>query len=133
MKLSSHHILPHYLITNNKEEAIIKFNDFKYKWENKYPKVIYNTEKNLGKLLRFYNYPPSIRRSLKSTNVMERFNEEARRRVKTISSFPDEDSAMKVFYYKSIEFNSKHAFRKMNGYYKCKDEIREMFQKRYPL
>ena len=52
---------------DNKEEAIIKFNEFKNKWESKYPKVIYNTEKNLGKLLRFYNYPVSIRRSLKST------------------------------------------------------------------
>ena len=118
---------------DNKEEAIIRFNDFKYKWENRYPKVIYNTEKNLGKLLRFYNYPVNIRRSLKSTNAIERFNGEVRRRVKTISSFPDEDSAMKVFYYKSIEYNSKHAFRKMNGYYKCKDEIKEMFQRRYPL
>ena len=49
---------------DNKEEAIIKFNDFKNKWESKYPKVIYNTEKNLGKLLRFYNYPSSIWRSL---------------------------------------------------------------------
>ncbi|AGO60731.1 IS256-like element ISFac8 family transposase [Ferroplasma acidarmanus] len=118
---------------DNKEEAIIRFNDFKYKWKSKYPKVIYNTEKNLGKLLRFYNYPVNIRKSLKSTNAIERFNGEVRRRVKTISSFPDEDSAMKVFYYKSIEYNSKHAFRKMNGYYKCKDEIKEMFQKRYPL
>ncbi len=118
---------------DNKEEAIIKFNDFKYKWESKYPKVIYNTEKNLGKLLRFYNYPVNIRKSLKSTNAIERLNGEVRRRVKTISSFPDEDSAMKVFYYKSIEYNSKHAFRKMNGYYKCNDEIKEMFQKRYPL
>ena len=118
---------------DSKEEAIIKFNDFKNKWESKYPKVIYNTEKNLGKLLRFYNYPSSIWRSLKSTNAIERFNGEVRRRVKTISSFPDEDSAMKVFYYKTIEYNSKHAFRKMNGYYKCKDEIKEMFNKRYPL
>ena len=54
-------------------------------------------------------------------------------RSKTISSFPDEDSAMKIFYLKSIEFNSKHIFRKMNGYYKCHDEIKEMFNKRYPL
>ena len=37
------------------------------------------------------------------SNGIERFNGEVRRRVKTISSFPDEDSAMKVFYYKSIE------------------------------
>ena len=85
----------------------------KNKWENRYPNVIYSTEKKLGQLLRFYDYPPKIRNSLKSTNEIERLNEEIRRRVKVISSFPDEDSAMKMFYLKSIEFNSKHAFRNM--------------------
>ncbi len=41
---------------------------------------------------------------------------------------------MKMFYLKSIEFNSRHAFRKMNGSIcKCNDEIVEMFNKRYPL
>ena len=118
---------------SNKQEAIIKFNDLKNKWENRYPSVIYNTEKKLGQLLRFYDYPSKIRNSLKSTNEIERLNGEIKRRIKTISSFPDEDSAMKVFYYKSIEYNSKHAFRKMNGYYKCNDEIKEMFNRRYPL
>lgn len=83
--------------------------------------------------MRFYDYPSKIRNSIKSTNIIERMNEEIRRRIKVISSFPDEDSAMKVFYLKSIEFNSKHIFRKMNGYYKCQDEIKEMFKKRYPL
>ncbi len=52
-------------------------------------------------------------------------NGEIRRRIKTVSSFPDEDSAMKIFYLKSIEFNSRHAFRKMNGYYKCHDRLRK--------
>ena len=84
--------------------------------------------------MRFYDYPSKIRNSLKSTNEIERLNEEIRRRVKVISSFPDEDSAMKMFYLKSIEFNSRHAFRKMNGSIcKCNDEIVEMFNKRYPL
>ena len=118
---------------NNKEEAINRFNEFKNKWNNKYPDIVYNTEKSTGRLFRFYNYPESIRRSLKSTNAIERMNEEIRRRIKTISSFPDEKSAEKVFYYKSIEYNSKHAFNVMNGYYKSRDEIMEMFQKRYPL
>ena len=117
----------------NKQEAIARFNELKDKWNGKYPNVIYNTEKKLGQLLRFYDYPSKIRNSLKSTNEIERLNGEIRRRVKVISSFPDEDSAMKMFYLKSIEFNSKHAFRKMNGYYKCHDEIKEMFNKRYPL
>ncbi len=118
---------------SNKQEAITKFNDLKNKWNSRYPNVIYNTERKLGQLLRFYDYPSKIRNSLKSTNEIERLNGEIRRRIKVVSSFPDEDSAMKIFYLKSIEFNSKHAFRKMNGYYKCNDEIKEMFSKRYPL
>ncbi len=117
----------------NKEEAIIRSNEFKNNYERRYPDVIYNTEIKLGELLRFYDYPLKIRNSLKSTNIIERMNEEIRRRIKTISSFPDEDSAMKIFYLKSIEFNSKHIFRKINGYIKCNDEIKEMFNKRYPL
>ena len=118
---------------NSKQEAIVRFNEMKDKWEKKYPNAIYNTERKLGQLLRFYDYPSKIRNSLKSTNEIERLNEEIRRRVKVVSSFPDEDSAMKMFYLKSIEFNSRHAFRKMNGYIKCHDEIGEMFNKRYPL
>ena len=52
-------------------------------------------------------------------------NEEIKR-IKTVSSFPDMGSAMKLFYLKSEYFNSKHAFRKMNSYYKCNDETNEM-------
>ena len=110
---------------SSKEEAIIRFNELKNKWNGKYPNVIYSTEKRLGQLLRFYYYPSKISNSLKSTNEMERLNEEIKRRVKVISSFPDGESAMKIFYLKSIEFNSRHAFRKMNGYYKCHDRLRK--------
>ena len=120
-------------LCNSKDEAGNKFREFKNKWNNKYPDIVYNTEKKTGRLFRFYEYPAGIRRLLKSTNAIERFNEEIRRRVKTISSFPDTKSAEKIFYYKSIEYNSKHAFKVINGYYKSKDEIMEMFQKRYPL
>ena len=35
--------------------------------------------------------------------------------VKIALSFPDEDCAMKIFYLKSIDFNSNQAFSKMNG------------------
>ena len=100
---------------NNKDEAVGKFNEFKNKWENRHPNIIYNTEIKLGELLRFYDYPLRIRNLLKSTNIIERMNGEIGRRIKTVSSFPGGDFAMKIFYLKSIEFNSKHAFRKMNG------------------
>ena len=44
--------------------------------DSKYPNVIYNTERKLGQLLRFYDYPSKIRNSLKSTNEIERLNGE---------------------------------------------------------
>ena len=113
--------------------SITKFNEIKNKWEIRYTNVIYNTERKLGQLLRFYYYSSKIRNSLKSSNEIERLNGEIRRRVKVISSFPDDDSAMKIFYLKSVEFNSKYAFRKMKGLYKCNDEIKKMFNKRRPL
>ena len=45
---------------SNKQEAITKFNEMKNKWENRYPNVIYNTERKLGQLLRFYDYPSKL-------------------------------------------------------------------------
>ena len=74
---------------SNKQEAITKFNELKDKWNGKYPNVIYNTERKLGQLLRFYDYPPKIRNSLKSTNEIERLNEEIRRRVKVMKKYPE--------------------------------------------
>jgi transposase-like protein len=59
---------------------------------------------------------------LKSTNAIEIMNDGIRR-IKITSSFPNMDSAMKIFYYKLREYNSKHAFRKIN----------EMFNERYSL
>ncbi len=53
--------------------------------------------------------------------------------LKVISSLPDVDYSMKISYLKSIKFNSKHIFRKMDGYIKCNGEIKEMFNKRYTL
>lgn len=75
---------------SNKEEAITKFNDLKNKWNGRYPNVIYNTEIKSGELLRFYDYLSKIRNSLKPTNEIERLNGEIRRKVKVVSSFPDE-------------------------------------------
>jgi putative transposase len=47
-------------------------------------------EKNLGSLLKYYEYPESIRRSIHSTNIIERMNSEIRRRIKIIDSLPSE-------------------------------------------
>jgi putative transposase len=120
-------------LSRSREDAIDQFNAFKNKWSSRYPKPVYNMEKKLGILIKYYDYPESIRRSIHSTNLIERMNKEIRRRIKIIDSLPSEESAMKVIYLRSAEINEAWSQRMLKGFYKCKDEIREMFQKRYPL
>ena len=80
---------------------------------------VYSMEKNPGVLLMYCDYPESVRRSIHSTNLIERMNREIRRRIKTI-------------YLRSAEINEKWSLRSLKGFYTCQDEIREMFQERYP-
>ena len=120
-------------LSRTREEALNQFTVFRNKWSSKYPKPVYNMEKNLGTLLKYHDYPESIRRSIHSTNLIERMNKEIRRRIKIIDSLPSEESAMKIIYLRSAEINEAWSQRSLRGFYKCKDEIREMFQKRYPL
>ena len=39
---------------------------------------------------------------------------------------------MKIIYLRVAEINKRWSQRILRGFYKCQDEIREMFQKRYP-
>ena len=119
-------------LSRSREEALNQFTEFKDKWSSRYPRPLYNMEKNLSILLKYYDYPESIRRSIHSTNLIERMNKEIRRRIKIIDSLPSEESAMKIIYLRVAEINEKWSLRNIRGFYKCMDEIREMFQERYP-
>ena len=61
-------------LSRTREEAMNQFSEFKNKWSSRDPRPVYNMEKNLGILLRYYDYPESIRRSIHSTNLIERMN-----------------------------------------------------------
>ena len=119
-------------LSRSREEALNQFTEFKDKWSSRYPRPLYNMEKNLSILLKYCDYPESIRRSIHSTNLIERMNKEIRRRIKIIDSLPSEESAMKIIYLRVAEINEKWSLRNIRGFYKCMDEIREMFQERYP-
>ena len=47
-------------------------------------------------------------------------------------SFLSESAAMKIIYLRIAELNEKWSNRVIKGYYKCKDEIMDMFRERYP-
>ncbi len=60
----------------SREDTIDQFTGFKNKLSPKYPGPLYNMEKNLSTLLRYCDYPESIRRSIHSTNLIERMKRE---------------------------------------------------------
>ena len=95
-------------------------------------KPVYNLERKLGYLFTYFQYPDSIRRSLHSSNIIERMNKEIRRRIKVIDALPSESEAMKIIYLRVAELNEKWPHRVVKRYYKCKDQITDRFRERHP-
>ena len=89
-------------------------------------------ERKLGYLFAYFQYPDAIRRSLHSFSIIERMNKESRRRIKVIDSLPTENAAMKIIHLRIAEMNEKWSNRVIKGHCKCKDEITDMFRKKYP-
>jgi transposase-like protein len=87
-------------------------------------------EKNLGYLFTYFQYPESIIGSLRSSNIIERMFKEIRQRIKVIDSLHSECAAMKLIFLRMVELNEKWFNRVIKGYYRCQDEIREMFREK---
>ena len=52
--------------------------------------------------------------------------------VKVIDTLSSESAAMKIIYFRVAELNEKSSHGVIKGYYKCKDQIKDMFRERYP-
>ncbi len=66
------------------------------RWQKKYPKLTDWVEDNIGSTLTFYRLPRLHHRHLKSTNMLERLNEEIRRRTRVVRIFPNLPSCLRL-------------------------------------
>jgi putative transposase len=71
---------------------------FLAKWRKLCPSVAASLEEAGEELLTFYGFPASQHKSLRTTNAVERLQEEFRRRIKTQASLPSEKAALLVFF-----------------------------------
>ncbi len=78
----------------NREAAEKAYAAFCRKWQPLVPEVVVSLEEAGRELLTFYNFPAAMWKSLRTTNLIERINEEFRRRTKTQGSFPTEAAAL---------------------------------------
>ena len=66
------------------------------RWQKKYPKLTDWVEENIGSTLTFYRLPRQHHKHVKSTNMLERLNEELRRRTRVVRIFPNAASCLRL-------------------------------------
>lgn len=71
---------------------------FVRKWRLKCAAVVKSLEEAGDDLFTFLKFPPSQWRALRTTNALERINEEFRRRTKTQASLPNEDAVLYLLF-----------------------------------
>jgi putative transposase len=80
----------------NVEEARRDLKLWLEKWAAKYPKLCVWVESNIEETWTFYRLPVSHHKHFKSTNLLERFNQEIKRRTLVVRIFPDEASCLRL-------------------------------------
>ena len=73
------------------------------RWGHKYPKLCEWVEENIGETLTFYRLPVQHHKHLKSTNMLERLNEEIKRRTRVVRIFPNEASCLRLIRALAVE------------------------------
>jgi transposase-like protein len=66
------------------------------KWQGKYPKLCTWAEDNIEETFSFYKLPQQHHKHMKSTNMLERLNEEIKRRTHVVRIFPNAQSCLRL-------------------------------------
>jgi transposase-like protein len=66
------------------------------RWAAKYPKLCDWAEENIEETFAFYRLPVGHHKNMRSTNLLERFNEEIRRRTYVVRVFPNSEACLRL-------------------------------------
>jgi len=76
-------------------------------FEEKLPRLVKYLTDNLGDMLTFLAFPKRHHRKIHSTNLVERFNKEVKRRTKVVGAFPSEGSVLRLLVPLAVDTNAK--------------------------
>ncbi|MER8887139.1 IS256 family transposase [Mesorhizobium sp. M0816] len=75
------------------------------KWQAKYPKLVNWVEDNIEETLSFYRLPLAHHKHMKSTNMLERLNQEIKRRTLVVRIFPSQQSCLRLVRALAVEIH----------------------------
>ena len=111
---------------SSKEEANTFLGSMIEKWQKTYPKVTQSLIKNQD-LLTFYEFPPGIRRSIYSTNLIESFNKQIKKYSRRKDQFQNEESLERFLVSIFDTYNQKFLNRSHKGFQQVTDTLASMF------
>ncbi|PWW03804.1 transposase-like protein [Hoeflea marina] len=106
----------------NLDEAKADLAAWLAKWSGKYPRLTAWVEDTIEQTLAFLCLPRQHHKHLKSTNMLERLNEEIRRRTYVVRIFPNSQSCLRLVRALAVETNEN--WMEANRYLNM-DELRE--------
>ena len=100
------------------------------KWGNRYPKLCDWVETNIEETLTFYRLPRQHHKNLKSTNLLERLNEEIKRRTLVVRIFPNLAACLRLVRALAVEMHENwiEATRYLNMEY-LKEHKKELMRR----
>jgi len=121
------------LTSQSFEEATSIANGMIATYEDSKPRLAKFLMDNLYDSCTYLTFPSTHWRKLHSTNVLERFNKEIKRRTKVIGAFPNEGSILRLLVPLAIDTNAKWLGRNYISFdnllqcQKAEDEFTEIF------
>ena len=82
------------------------------KWQGKYPKLVTWVEENVEETLTYYRLPRAHHKHMKSTNMLERLNQELKRRTLVVRIFPNTASCLRLSRALAIETHEGTGWRR---------------------
>lgn len=112
---------------SNKEMAVQVLHEFYQNWGKAYKNVVRDLRQVEPDLLTFYNYPPAIRASIYSTNMIESFNNRLKRKTKPKTEFPTEQSLATFIGVQAMDYNDRYFNRIHKGFGQVRDTLESYF------
>lgn len=91
----------------NLEDAEYAKEEFREKWDGKYPSILRSWDSNWAELTTFFEFPEQIRHLIYTTNAVEAYHRMVRKFTKSKAVFPTDDSIRKVVFLSVKEITKK--------------------------
>jgi len=94
-------------LSSTRREAVRRFWEWARAWRDLEPKAVACLEKDLEELLAVFAVPPAHRQRVRTTNMIERFFRDVRRRTRPMGCFQNAASAERTLYFQAARYNQK--------------------------